>query len=185
MENLTDEQLIHNYLSGDEEALRPLFSRYLGPIYNFVVRCAGVEEAEDITQNIFINAWKNFKKFDESKKFKTWIFAIAKNASINWLKKKKPKVFSEFENQEGENFLEESIHDPAPLPEELFDMADLNGQVDSAVEKLAPNYRAVLSLHYNNGLTFREIAESLEEPVDTIKSRHRRAIIMLKKILLF
>lgn len=185
---LTDEQLVENYLKGDEAALRILFGRYLNPIYNFVYQYAGNRgDTEDITQDVFVSAWKNLKKFDQTKKFKTWIFVIAKNASLNWLKKKKPVLFSEFSVRggEGENVLIESFRDPAPLPDELFNQKQSAEKLAFAAEKLSFNYQTILSLRYNDQFTFQEIADFLGESLNTIKSRHRRALIKLRNLLNF
>lgn len=90
MQNYSDEQLIARYLKGDEESLEFLIKKYLQPIYNFVCRYVDNEgNAKDITQEIFVKVWKNLKKFDQKRNFKTWIFSIAKNASIDFLKKEK------------------------------------------------------------------------------------------------
>ena len=73
----SDQKLIADYLGGDEKALEILIYRYLKPIYSFVYRYVGNEqEAEDITQEIFVKAWRNLKKFNQNKSFKTWIFTI-------------------------------------------------------------------------------------------------------------
>ncbi len=95
MPDRSDENLVTDYLKGDKKALEILIGRYLKPIYNFLYRYTGdVAEAEDITQEAFVRAWKNIRKFDRNKKFKTWIFGIAKNAAIDFLRKKKPILFS-------------------------------------------------------------------------------------------
>lgn len=180
----TDEQLIQAYAEGDEEAFRALVERYLKPIYNFAYRYAESDgDAADITQDVFVSAWKNIKKFDRNRKFKTWIFAIAKNISLNWIKKKRPALFSAFENESGENSLVESVADPSPLPDELFARAERTEKLSIAIKKLNSNYRTVMLMRYNDHLTFRDIAESLGEPLHTVKSRHRRAIMALEKIL--
>ncbi len=180
----SDQQLIMDYLAGDEKSLEILIHRYLKPIYSFVYRYVGDEqEAEDVTQEVFVRAWRNLKKFDQKKKFKTWIFSIAKNASIDFLKKKKAIPFSEFENEKGQNMLVETLIDPAPLPDKLFEQSSIGEIVNAAINHLAQKYRMVLFLRYNDHFTFREIAEVLGEPLNTIKSRHRRAIILLKKLL--
>jgi len=88
MERL-DSQLIADYLKGDEKSLEILFGRYLKPIYSFVYRFVGEgQEVEDVVQDIFLKVWRNLKKFDRSRSFKTWIFSIAKNTAIDYLKKK-------------------------------------------------------------------------------------------------
>ncbi len=184
METLTDEQLVEKYLAGDEESLRFLIERYLKPIYNFIYRYVGEEgNAEDITQETFVKVWRHLKRFDQKKKFKTWIFTIAKNTSLNWIKKKKPALLSEFDDREGENELSESIADPAPLPEELFRRSELSVMLSSALGELNPDHRAVLLMHYKDDFTFQEISESLGKPLHTVKSQHRRAIIKLREIL--
>ena len=137
--------------------------------------------------------WKNIKKFDPQKKFKTWLFSIAKNAAIDFLRKKKTIPFSKFssrgrsnfngENEAGENVIYETLSDPAPLPDELLERADIAQMLASAMDKLSPKYRMVIFLRYNDHFTFREIAESLEESLNTMKSRHRRALVKLRQIL--
>lgn len=181
----SDGQLVEQYLKGDEASLAILVKRYLAPIYGFVFRYVGAApDAEDIAQEVFLRAWRNIKKFDRKKSFKTWIFAIAKNAAIDFLKKKKDVPFREFENEEGDNFLAETIEDPAPLPDEIFERGNLAQILNSALEAVSPKYRAVLILHYNDYFTFREIAEVLGESLNTVKSRHRRALVELRKFLI-
>jgi len=180
----SDEQLITNYLRGNEKALEILIQRYLKPIYSFIYRYINnSQEAEDITQEVFVRVWRNLKKFNKQKKFKTWLFSIAKNVSIDFLKKKKAIPFSEFENEKGENALVETLINPAPLPDKLFEQSSVGEILNTVMNHLTPKYRMVLFLRYNDHFTFREIAEALGEPLNTIKSRHRRAIILLKKLL--
>ncbi len=180
----SDQKLIADYLKGDEKSLEVLIHRYLKPIYSFVYRYVGNKhEAEDITQEAFIKVWKNLKKFDQSRSFKTWIFSIAKNTAIDFLKKKKTVPFSEFENEERKNTLIETLTDLSPLPQEILEKKDISQTLARAMEKLSPKYRMVLFLRYNDHFTFREIAESLGEPIDTVKSQHRRALIILKRLL--
>ncbi|MDP3993590.1 MAG: sigma-70 family RNA polymerase sigma factor [bacterium] len=182
--NRPDSQLIANYLAGDEKSLEILYGRYLKPIYSFTYRyVGGGQDAEDVTQEAFVKIWRHIKRFDQNKSFKTWIFSIAKNTAIDFLKKKKTIPFSEFENEEGENMITETLADPSPLPQELLEKAGMAHILNSAMEKLSPKYRTVLFLRYNDHFNFREIAESLGEPLHTITSRHRRALIQLKKIL--
>lgn len=183
---ISDKQLIINYLKGDEESLEILVKRYLRPIYSFVYRFIGDNHsAEDITQEVFVKVWRNLKKFDKNKSFKTWIFSIAKNTSIDWFRKKKTVPFSNFENAEGENTLTKTLADPAPLPDELFERASVREMLTAVMKQLSLKYRMVLFLRYNDHFTFREIAEALGEPLHTIKSRHRRALIILKKLLIY
>jgi len=181
---VSDQQLIANYLAGDEQSLELLIRQYLKPIYSFVSRYVGNgQEAEDITQEVFVRVWRNLKKFDQTKSFKTWIFSIAKNASLDFLKKKRAIPFSEFDLEDGGNLITDTLVDPAPLPLALLERADMAKMLNIAMEKLSPQYRMVLFLRYNDHFNFREIAESLGESLNTITSRHRRALIVLRSLI--
>jgi len=179
-----DKKLVNQYLEGDEKALEILISQYLKPIYGFVYRyVANRSDAEDITQETFVRMWRNLKKFDRQKNFKTWIFTIAKNAAIDFFRKKKAIPFSEFNNEKGENVILDTLEDPAFLPDEILERKDTSNLITSAVEKLSSSNQLLISLRYNNQFTFREIAEFLGEPINTVKSRSRRAVMVLKKLL--
>ena len=196
MSQSSDEQLIAEYVRGDFEALTALFERYLKPIYQFVYRYVhNVPDAEDITQEVFIKVWKHSRKFDQKKRFKTWIFAIAKNTALDFLKKsrsasggKKIVPFSELEHAEGEGIGEgsmlDTLADPAPLPPEVLARADITQVLKEAVDQLPFDARTVLFLYYYDHFNFREIAETLGQSIDTVKSRHRRALFRLKELLI-
>ncbi|MCX6760863.1 MAG: sigma-70 family RNA polymerase sigma factor [Candidatus Nealsonbacteria bacterium] len=184
MENFSDKQLIAAYLRGEEKSFEVLIGRYLKPIYRFTHRYVGnIQDAEDITQDAFLKVWRNLKKFDLEKSFKTWIFSIAKNTCIDFFRKKKTIPFSMFEKENGENALLETLADSSPLPDELLERKGIGETLSKAMEVLSPKYRSVLFLRYNDHFNFREISETFNEPIDTIKSRHRRALILLKKLL--
>ncbi len=180
-----DQQLISDYLTGDESALHELVRRYLKALYNFAYRLAGnTGDAEDITQEIFIKVWKNIKRYDQNYSVKTWLFAIARNTTIDWLRKKRDLVFSDFDTDEGENSLLNTLADPMPLSDEIMARAEDKKFLDHALNKLPLIYREVIVLRYQDGLTFNEIGTILGKPLDTVKSQHRRALIALRKFLI-
>ena len=172
----SDEQLIADYLAGDEKSLEILIKRYLKPIYSFCFRLVGDrQEAEDLTQEVFVKMWRNLKRFNRNKKFKTWIFTIAKNTCFDFLRKKKKISILSLEKY----FY---LADFNPLPNEVFEKEGLKKKIQEVIKDLSFKTREVLNLYYNNGLTLKEIAEVLEEPINTVKSRHLRAIVKLKNI---
>lgn len=172
-----DEQLIKDYLSGDEKSLEILIKQYLKPIYGFVYKyIRNVQESEDITQDVFVKVWRHLKRFDRKKSFKTWIFSIAKNTCIDWIRKKKTMLL--------DDKFAETLINQAPLASENLEKTDIFQVLVSAMDNLLPKYQTVLSLRYNDNLNFREIAVILKESINTIKSRHRRALNMLKKNLI-
>jgi len=179
-----DQNLITRYFQGEEKALENLIQKYLRPIFNFVYRFTNnTQDAEDLTQEVFVRVWQNLKRLDRQRSFKTWLFSVAKNAAIDFLRKKKVLYFSEFEDKKGNNPIIDSLADPSPLPQEIFECQSIAADLNRVIGKLPPQYRLILLLHYNDHFTFQEIAETTGEPLNTIKSRHRRALIFLKELL--
>lgn len=182
--DLTDIELVQAALKGDKEAFPTLLARHMTPVYQFTYRYVrNASDAEDVTQDAFIRAWKNLSTFDASKNFKTWLFTIARNAALDLIKKKKPIAFSRIGDEEGalDAFLAPFVTSPE-LPDALFERGELSADMREAVASLPPAYRTVLAMRYNDNLKFREIAEALNEPIDTVKSKHRRGLILLKKL---
>jgi RNA polymerase sigma-70 factor, ECF subfamily len=171
--DINENNLIEKYLKGDEKSLEILIQKYLRPIYNFVYsRVGSSQEAEDITQDTFVKMWKNLKKFEQQQKFSTWLYAIAGNTAIDYLRKKKTIPFSAFSDNEGNNTIIDNLADENVVAE---------NNLAYAVEKLSPEHRDVISMHNDNRFTFKEMANILREPMNTVKSRYRRAITNLKK----
>lgn len=182
----TDEQLISNYLSGDESAVAELVQRYLKLVFNFLLRFVGnnIAEAEDLTQVVFIKAWSNLKKFKPEKKFKIWLFSIAKNVAIDYLRKKKIYTVSKITDDSGdEQDIWEIIADPRPSAQQELEQQELVQELDLVIDRLAPDEKMILLFYYQEELNFREIAELLGQSIDTVKSRQRRALVKLRKIL--
>ncbi len=176
MKNFTDEQLVIKYLKGDEKSLERIIYRYLPLIYNFSRRYTGdMDNASDIAQEVFVKVWKNLKKFDTSKNFRTWLFTVAKNTALDWLKKRNAMPFS---------LLLEDVADSEQVSIiDKFYKKSLSQNLLSAIEKLPLKYSSVINLYHKDGFNFREIASFLNESINTIKSRYRRGLIMLKKTL--
>ncbi|HTW96577.1 MAG TPA: sigma-70 family RNA polymerase sigma factor [Candidatus Methylomirabilis sp.] len=182
MNNLTDEQLVAAYRQGDDESLELLIQRYLNQVYSLVFRyLPDQDEAEDLTQIVFVKIWKNIGKFKLERRFKTWVLTIAKNCCLDFLKKKnRPIPFSELDREEEDFVFAESLADKKPSALENLYRRETARELAFAAEKLSPAYRETVRLRYEEDLKFREIAELLKEPLETIKTRHRRAIRSLR-----
>lgn len=183
---LTDEDIVFSAKEGNPLAFSQLVEGHLKRVYNFLYRYIGNRaDAEEIAQETFLKVWKNIGKFDERKNFAVWLFVIARRTALDWLKKKKPTVFSDFNKSEADNSpWEETLADPAPLPANIFSQKELETRVEKILAGLGEEERLVLLLHYYEDLTFEVIAEGLRQSVNTVKSRHRRALLKLREKLI-
>lgn len=182
MNEKTDDELIKEYLSGADESLSALIARHLKLVYNFAHRMSGdAAGAEDIAQETFVKVWKNIKRYSLGRNFKTWLLRIARNTAIDWLRARKNPVWSDFENEEGGNILSDTTADSEPLPKELAAKAEDAAFVETLLGRLPANSREIMLLHYVHDLTFDEIGKILDEPLNTVKSRHRRALEKLRE----
>lgn len=178
----TDKELVKKYLNGDETSLGLLVERYLTPVYRFAYGYVRDKDiAEDITQETFVKVWKHLKKFDTSKPFKTWVLTIVKRTALDHLRKKKLVPFSTFDTESGGNSVVDTLADTAPSIIEQLSQEEDKNTVIKMLNSLSDKYRHVLHLRYYAGLNFREIGERLGESLNTVKSRHRRALASLKK----
>lgn len=182
----TDLEIIQSVLRGDKDAFAALVTRHAEAVYKFAYRyLRNSGDAEDVAQEAFVRAWKNIKKFDETKNFKTWLFAIAKNAALDLIKKKKPLLFSQIAVEDDQLDAFFAPFAPAPeLPDAVFARKTARADVARSLAALPPGYRTVLAMRYNDHLKFREIAETLGEPIDTVKSKHRRGLALLRKVMI-
>ncbi len=178
----TDEALVIKYLAGDTQALDELVLRNYKQIFFFSKTFVKNDDAaEDATQETFVKVWKNLKKFDPQKKFKTWLFQIAKNTCIDHIRKTKTAPSArEIDAEQALNELEKIV-DPTPLPEQIFDALGFEKNLEHALNILPENYKLVATLHLQQSLTFDEIAGILKEPINTVKSRYRRALLLIRK----
>ncbi len=184
MRNLmTDEEIIELYNKGDQELFKELIGRYTSSIFNFSAYLVGKYNAPDVTQETFIKTWKNLSDFDSEKaSFKTWVFTIAKNTAIDFLKKKKSILFSEMSTDDDFDF-SETVVDDNPLPDETLERLEDEEAIRSLLQELPPHFRTVLILHYQEDLTFSEIGRILDKPLNTVKSYHHRALLELRKMI--
>lgn len=181
MEKYSDKELAQLSSEGDTEVFNFIVSKNIKLVYNFIYRLTGnKDEAHDLTQETFIKTWKNINKYDGRASLKTWITMIARNTTIDWLRKRKDYTFSSIDKDD-DGFFEETLRDTEPLPDELFEQEELSTTLENALNTLSIEQKTVVILHYKNGMTFEEISEVVKVPMNTVKSRYRRALKALKK----
>ncbi|HEY0908230.1 MAG TPA: sigma-70 family RNA polymerase sigma factor [Candidatus Paceibacterota bacterium] len=180
----TDSDLVIAHKKGDEQAFAELASRYMRRVYGFAYRLVGDDSlAEDATSETFIKAWRHIDSFDESKSFAAWVFAIARNATFDILRKRKDVAFSRFADRDAEDDMGDSVVDEADLPDINFDRGISRDILEKSLAQLSPVRRSIVLLHDTDDLTFEEIAKVMDMPMNTAKSHYRRALKALRAML--
>ena len=174
---MTDPELISGVVKKDRKSFDLFYDRYAQIIFNLCVRIFKDEaEAQDVLQEIFLQIWREAERFDPSRaSVKTWLFTIARSRSLDRYRSRKTVKSRLDENAE------EQLQQ-IPGKEDLQGSSVMQQYVLNALNQLTPDQRVVLELSYYEGLTQEEIAEKLKEPLGTIKSRVRSALLKLRGI---
>jgi len=170
-----DDALVTRALSGDTQAFGELVDGYGRVVFNLALRMVGnSEDAHDLTQVTFVKAFEKLDSFDRRSRFFSWLYRIALNESLNWLKRRK---------RSGE--LDENLESGQPGPDEVAAASQEEALVQSALMDLTPEYREVIVLRHFQDLSHREIGAVLQLPEKTVKSRlhsaRERLAIALRK----
>ena len=185
MEKYTDAQLIELYMEGNFKALDGIIYRYSQPIFRFVFHTINnTEETNDIVQETFIKVWKNIRKFDQKKSFRTWLFTIAQRTMIDFLRKRRNVNFSESNRDNSEIPFEETIPDEELIASEILEKTEDIELVKTALSQISIENRSIILLHNGEEMTFKEISEIFNKPINTIKSQYRRSLISVKNYII-
>lgn len=172
-ENSEEKELLNQARGGSIEAFEKILFLYEKPIYNYIYRLTRQkEDAEDLTQKTFIKLYKILKTINLEKSFKSWLYKIATNTTYDWFRKKKREA--EFLVPESDKYFETIDADEA-----YYDVVEV-GLLDKALAEIKPIFRSVILLYYKDGLTYQEIADTLQIPINTVKTHLRRAKEELK-----
>lgn len=171
----TDEEIARLVQSGDIDLFGKIIERYEEKIKRYGRKfLSGVEDIEDIVQDIFIKAYENIQSFDIKRKFSSWLYRIAHNEFVNALRKHKKKPLSLFELD---------ILLPYSSAQEVdngIDRQKMNEILNEYLNKLKPKYREPIILYYLEELNYKEISDILRIPVSTVGIRLKRAREKLK-----
>ena len=174
-----DADLVRAFLAGDERAFREIVTRYQVRLLNFIYRTIGDRErAEDLVQEVFIRVYRHLARFDQSKKFSTWIYTIASNLAKNELRNRSRNPLVLFQTltqgwDDEERPLE--FEDPDARPDDQYRQRHLRELIDKFVAELPPHHREVFVLRELEGKSYEEIAEITSCNLGTVKSRLNRA----------
>jgi RNA polymerase sigma-70 factor (ECF subfamily) len=172
---------------GDETALRTLVDRHATSIYRFSVRYTGDESlAQDICQEVFLKLYRYARSYKPEMPFKTWLFTIVRNTSVDLARKYTYRKVRSLDSPEDTGFLEAEIHslmNGAQTPEEEYSSRQMAQRVASAVRNLPEKQRTAVILKYYEEMPVKDIAEIMEKTVSSVESLLVRAKRNLMKLL--
>jgi RNA polymerase sigma-70 factor, ECF subfamily len=181
----SDDQLVSEAKSGDQQAFSELCLRYRGMLMNRIYRIVRhQEDAEDVLQETYLRAYQHLQTFRGACSFSTWLVAIGTNMSLMLLRRRKAirKYSCDVVTEDGERLVVE-FRDPAPDPEQRHMMSQTSQKVNNAVGKLSPQLRNILEMYYKSELRLKDAAKILGISEPTMKSRMLRARRMLRRSL--
>jgi RNA polymerase sigma-70 factor (ECF subfamily) len=173
---VSDHELVTRAQLGSEKAYRELLDRYQRPVFSIIFRMIrDREQAEDLAQETFVRVFNHIGRYDPRYKFSSWIFKIATNLTIDWIRRKELKTVSidGSRNATTSDEMEASaitIVSEDENPEELLEAKELGEEIEAAIGKLRPEYRAAILLRHVEGREYQEIAEIMSLPLGTVKT---------------
>ncbi|MCR9017193.1 RNA polymerase sigma factor [Aquiflexum gelatinilyticum] len=183
---LEDFELIDKaVLELDQQAYAMLMKRYKKAVYFMILKMIrDTDDAEDLTMEAFAKAFKNLHKFKKDYTFSTWLFRIATNNTIDFIRKKKLKTMSlnTSMTDDGGNSVTIDVEDDDNNPQDEFIRSQRIEMVRIFVDKLPAKYRKLVELRYFDELSYEEIAQELDKPLGTVKAQLHRSRELLYEI---
>ncbi len=176
--------LVQQATKGDQKAYAELMGRYRDAIYYMLLKMVNnASDAEDLTIEAFGKAFKNIQQYTPNYAFSTWLFKIATNNCIDFIRKRKATTVSLDQNDDDPDKSTPDIQASILDPEEEMIKDQKIKMMRDLVSKLKPRYRKLIELRYFNEYSYEEIAEELELPIGTVKAQLFRARELLFNIL--
>lgn len=175
-----DLKVIDRALRGESKAYTELLTRYRDSVYYVLLRMVNnPSDAEDLTIEAFGKAFHNLPKYVPSHAFSTWLFRIATNNCIDFMRKKSqsPRPFDQDEGEEDE--MEATVASDMRLPDEVMMDRETAANLNRIVKNLKPRYRRLIELRYFEDYSYEDIAAELSLPIGTVKARLFRAKVLI------
>ncbi|MGH2496628.1 MAG: RNA polymerase sigma factor [Ktedonobacteraceae bacterium] len=174
----SDSELIQQALAGSQYAFEQMVHRYETPLFRFISTFLyDYDQVCDILQQVLIQLYISLPTLNPGRPLRPWLFQVARNRSIDELRRVSLLHFSELEGDNEEDYFQAhyAIVDPTPLPEELVEQQELREYLCQAIRALPLHYRRIVALRYISQLSFGEIGETLGIPETTARAYFRRA----------
>jgi RNA polymerase sigma-70 factor (ECF subfamily) len=171
--DISDEQLIQQFVQGDLQAFDVLYTRYVKTVYNRVRYKVPRVDVEDITQEVFITLIEALPTFRGESQFKTWLYALIRNKVAEYYRQQSRKKMNMQVNLEHAEQVSDTIDKKSTLEDRIF--------IRRALNKIHKTYREVILLRFADDMRFKEIAEFQGQSLEATKSHFRRAMSALLK----
>ncbi|UOG91678.1 MAG: RNA polymerase sigma factor RpoE [Candidatus Thiothrix sulfatifontis] len=183
--SLTDLELVQRVQSGDKRSFDVLVLKYQHKVVSLVLRYVHDHDtAQDVAQEAFIKAYKGLKNFRGESAFYTWLYRIAINSAKNYLVSQNRRLpDNDIDAHEAEQFEGESALKEYATPERELLTAEIQSTVSKAIEDLPEDLRTAIMLRELEGMSYEEIAETMDCPIGTVRSRIFRARESIDKVL--
>ena len=178
----TDEDLVARATAGDVDSFNQLVTRWERPVYALAYRTLGREEdARDVVQEAFLRAFRGLKGFKGQAKFSSWLYRITLNLCRDWIRReRRAPIVQVPEGTDPVDLADERVA-PAESVEELVARREMSSAVARAMAELPEEQRTAIMLKEYHGLTFQEIAEMLNCPLSTVKTRLYQGLSVLRR----
>jgi RNA polymerase sigma-70 factor (ECF subfamily) len=181
---LQDYRLVQKAKKGDQQAYAELMGRYRDSIYYMLLKMVNnTSDAEDLMIEAFGKAFKSIDQYTPSFAFSTWLFKIATNNCIDFIRKRRTSTISIDQTSEDQDTQSITIQSDTPDPEEHMIIDQRIKLLRDVVSKLKPRYKTLVELRYFNEYSYEEISNELELPIGTVKAQLFRARELLYNIL--
>ena len=178
----SDEELVARATAGDLDSFNQLVSRWERPMYALAYRTLGREEdARDVVQEAFLRAFRGLRGFKGDAKFSSWLYRITLNLCRDWIRKERRAPIVQV--PEGTDPVDLADHQASPVEsvEDLVARREMSTAVSQAMAELPDEQRTAIMLKEYHGLTFQEIADMLECPLSTVKTRLYQGLAVLRR----
>jgi RNA polymerase sigma-70 factor (ECF subfamily) len=182
----TDQELVRKALNQEQKAYSRLLSRYYDNIFYYILKMIGDKtHADDLTLEAFDKAFQNLNKYDEQYAFSTWLYKIAKNCTIDFVRKRKlNSLHISYGPDEESSINENTLYSGTLNPEENMIQQQEESRLMKYIESMKPKYRRLIELRYIKEYAYEEIAQELNIPIGTVKVQLFRAKNILAEMLL-
>lgn len=176
-----DRELVQQVAAGNQEAVALLYERYATPAFSLALRVVGDREsAEEIVQEAFLRVWNHARSFDPQRgRFASWLLSIIHNLAVNELRRRRSRP----QSAPGADEMLVNLHESDPGPEDMAWATVRRSTIRAALTQLPQAQRQAIELAFFRGLTQMEIAETLGDPLGTVKTRIRLGLQKLNRLL--